>query len=71
MPEVNKITMPVLLIVGDRDDSTPPEHQKILFDALTGKKEMHVIKGAPHTFRDPVHLEKIRVIFDKWIKTNL
>lgn len=71
LPEVNKLTMPVLILVGDKDDSTPSEHQKILFDALTGKKEMHVIKGAPHTFRDPEHLAEIKTIFDKWIKTNL
>lgn len=71
MPQVSKLTMPVLLIVGDKDDSTPPEHQKVLFDALTCKKEMHVIKGAPHTFRDPAHLEEIKAIFNKWIKTNL
>lgn len=71
LPEANKLTMPVLLIVGDKDDGTPPEHHKILFDKLPGKKEMHVIKGAPHTFRDPEHLAEIRAIFDKWIKNNL
>ncbi len=60
--------MPVLLIVGEYDESTPPEHQKILFDALLGPKEMHIIKDAPHTFREPKHLEEIRQLFDKWIK---
>src|SRR3989344_4686280 len=71
LPEANKLTMPVLLIVGDKDDSTPPEHQKILFDKLPGKKEIHIIKGAPHTFRDPKNLAEIKTIFDSWIKTNL
>ena len=71
LPEANKLTMPVLLIVGDKDDGTPPKHQKMLFDKLPGKKEMHIIKDAPHTFKDPVHLEEIRAIFDKWIKANL
>jgi len=63
-----KLTMPVLLIVGDRDEGTPPEHQKVLFDALPGPKEMHIIKGAPHTFMKAEHLEEIRQIFDTWIK---
>jgi pimeloyl-ACP methyl ester carboxylesterase len=71
LPEANKLTMSVLLIVGDKDDGTPPEHQKILFDKLPGKKEMHVIKNAPHTFRDSEHLAEIKIIFDKWIKGNL
>ncbi|PIQ68019.1 MAG: hypothetical protein COV91_06435 [Candidatus Taylorbacteria bacterium CG11_big_fil_rev_8_21_14_0_20_46_11] len=68
LPEAHKLTMPVLLIVGDQDDSTPSEHQKMLFDAIVGPKEMHIIKGAPHTFVDPKHLEEIKTLFDRWIK---
>lgn len=71
LPMVDKLTMPVLMIVGDKDDSTPPEHQKILFNKLSGKKEMHVIKDAPHTFRDPSQLSEIKEIFNKWIKDNI
>ncbi len=71
LPEANKLTMPVLLIAGDMDRGTPPEHQKILFDKLPGKKELHIIKNAPHTFRDPEHLKEIKDIFNKWIKNNL
>lgn len=71
LPEAHKLTMSVLFIAGDKDDSTPPEHQKILFDKLPGKKELHIIKNAPHTFRDPAHLAEIKEIFDKWIKSNL
>ncbi|MFH1111882.1 MAG: alpha/beta hydrolase [Patescibacteria group bacterium] len=69
LPEAGKLTMPVLLIVGTEDDSTPPEHQKLLLDALPGKKEFHIIEGAPHTFKDPKHLDEIAKIFDKWIKS--
>lgn len=71
LPEVNKLIMPILLVVGDQDKSTPPEHQKMLFESLPGKKEFHIIKGAPHTFRDLVHLTEIKAIFNKWIKDNL
>ena len=45
LPEVGNLTMPALMIVGEYDDSTPPEHQKILFDKLPGKKELHIIRG--------------------------
>lgn len=68
LPEAKKLTMPTLLIVGELDDGTPPEHQKLLFDALPGPKEMHVIKGAKHTFIEPKHLKEIKALFDKWIQ---
>jgi len=67
LPNVNKLTMPVLLIVGENDTSTPLKHQKILYKLLPGKKELHVIKGAPHTFRDPEHLTEIKQIFSRWL----
>jgi len=67
LPNVDKLTMPVLLVVGDADTSTPPEHQKILFDKLPGKKEIHIIKGSPHTFRDPEHVGEVKRILSDWI----
>lgn len=67
LPEAKKLVMPVLLIVGENDSSTPPNHVRVLFDALPGRKEMHVIKGAPHTFRDPAHLAEIKSLFVSWI----
>lgn len=67
LEKVNKLTMPVLLIVGEKDDTTPSEHQKILYNALTGSKELHIIKDAPHTFREQKHLEEIKQIFNQWI----
>lgn len=70
-PKAGKLTMPVLLIVGDQDDSTPPEHQQMLYQALPGEKEIHIIMGASHTFRDPQHLQQIREIFKAWIEKNL
>ena len=69
LKNVDKLTMPVLMIVGDQDASTPPEHQQILFEKLPGKKEIHILKDAPHTFKDPKDLEDIKNIFDKWISS--
>jgi len=66
--DVNKLTMPILMIVGELDESTPMEHQKILYEKLSGKKELHIIKGAPHTFREAKHLEEIEEIFFRWIE---
>ena len=66
-PKVSKLTMPVLMIVGDQDDGTPLKHQKILYDALPGQKELHIIKDAPHTFRSHEHLSELKRIFGDWI----
>lgn len=71
LKSAKKLIMPVLLIVGTEDDSTPLKHQEILYEKLPGDKELHVIKNAPHTFKEKEHLDKIRVIFDKWISKVL
>jgi len=68
IPQSQKLTMPVLMIVGEEDINTPPKHQKLLYDKLPGKKEFHIIKGAPHTFVEEKHLKELKDIFDEWIK---
>lgn len=65
--EARKLTMPVLLTTGGEDTTTPPEDVGILFAALPWPKEFHVIENAPHTFRNPAHLSKIKRIFADWI----
>lgn len=62
-----KLTMPVLMIVGEKDRGTPFKHQKMLYDLLPGKKELHVIKDAPHVFMEERHLGEIKNIFLDWI----
>lgn len=68
MPKIKKLTMPVLLIVGENDTTTPLRHQELLFNALPGRKELHVIKGAFHTFREEIHLNELKNIFNQWLK---
>lgn len=69
LPRADKLTMPVLMAVGENDDKTPLKHQKILFDKLPGKKELHIIKNAPHSFREEKHLSELKKIFNRWIKS--
>lgn len=72
IPNVDKLTMPVLIIVGENDTSTPPEHVEILFRAIPGnKKEYHVIKDVPHTFREKQHLAEVKRLFLNWIDKYL
>jgi pimeloyl-ACP methyl ester carboxylesterase len=71
LPQANKLTMPVLLVVGDKDESTPPSSQQKLFDMLPGKKELHLIKDSPHTFVEPQHLKEVQKILEQWIEAIL
>lgn len=67
IPQAQKLLMPLLLIVGSKDISTPPEHVQQLFDAAPQPKELHVIEDAPHTFRDQRELRHIKELFLDWI----
>jgi uncharacterized protein len=42
------ITAPVLLIHGDADVDTPPDHSRRVFDALRGSKRLTIVRGAAH-----------------------
>jgi len=58
------------MVVGENDDSCPPDHQKSLFDLIpqNPKNEFHIVKGAPHSFKEPDHLNELGSIFNNWIK---
>lgn len=71
LDSVNKLTMPVCMIVGDADTTTPSSHQQILFKLLPGKRIIHVIKNAPHTFSNYKHLEQLKDLSFNWIKSNI
>lgn len=67
----DELTMPVLLIVGDKDESTPPEHQQILYDKLPGDKELHIIPGALHSFYEPHERQQVKQLLKTWINKIL
>jgi len=69
LPDIDKLTMPVFLAVGEKDASTTPASQKPLFDGLKGPKEIHLIRNAEHTFREASELEELRRAFDAWLNT--
>jgi pimeloyl-ACP methyl ester carboxylesterase len=66
LTKAHELTMPVLMIVGDMDESTPLEHQQLLFNKLPGKKELHVIKGAVHTFDNSHERDELKRLLKSW-----
>jgi len=69
--DLDKLKMPILIVAGDLDQSTPAEQQRILYDRLPDKKELFVVKGAPHGFFSQEHLDELYKILDHWIKNKL
>lgn len=69
LKDARKLTMPVLLIVGEKDERTPPNHVRQLYDAIPdGRKELHVVKGMEHTFKEKFFPVVEKIIL-KWINT--
>ncbi len=68
LSQVKNLTMPVLLIVGENDESIPIKHQKILYKSLPKEKELHIIKNADHVFSKQTYLIEIKKILANWIK---
>lgn len=67
LPAAHKLTMPVLLMVGDLDETTPLCQQQMLYKKLPAQKELHIIKGGPHSFMDRGHLMEIKKILKEWL----
>lgn len=68
IPGAGLLTMPVLLITGEKDTATPPKHVEILYKALPGSVQSHfLIHDAPHTFTEPKHIEEVKMLIQNWI----
>lgn len=69
LSNAKNLTMPLLMVVGSKDTSTPYVQQKMLLDvAATTQKELHIIEGSQHTFREPAHLAELKNYFLMWLK---
>jgi pimeloyl-ACP methyl ester carboxylesterase len=62
--------MPVALIVGEKDTSCPVDNQTEFYDLIPKEtnKELHIIKDAPHTFKEEKDLNELEAILDNWVK---
>jgi pimeloyl-ACP methyl ester carboxylesterase len=68
LENVNKLTMPTLLIVGSKDTSSLPKHVRMLYDKIpSNKKEMKIIEGASHSFYEPNEIQSCKHIIKDWL----
>lgn len=66
----NRLTMPTLMIVGEKDTGIPVAHQKLLLDRIPAEsKRLVIIDGAPHDFREEHELAQLRNVIAEWAAT--
>jgi pimeloyl-ACP methyl ester carboxylesterase len=68
------IAIPVLLIVGENDERTPPWMSRQIYDSLSGPRQLWVVPGAghgggsaPELVAYPEFFERIRAFFDTYL----
>jgi dipeptidyl aminopeptidase/acylaminoacyl peptidase len=67
---IDKIKMPTIVIVGDKDITVFTEVVKEFYDSLKCEKEFHLIRGANHWFTDKQRKELFGYIIN-WFKKYL
>ena len=75
MPLAGNLTMPVINIVGERDQPCPLEHQRIFMDAVANpNKKLITIASAQHSYRNDKtdeyngELEEVRQSLSSWLR---
>jgi pimeloyl-ACP methyl ester carboxylesterase len=68
LKNANQVRVPVLLIVGEEDPSTPLEHQQKLFEILETDKELNIASKTGHSFYENSGREEMADHLDRWIK---
>jgi alpha-beta hydrolase superfamily lysophospholipase len=68
---VSKIAIPTLVLWGEDDKIDPPETGRLLFDALTCKKQLHIIPGNGHLGHLDRHKDQVFLLTAEWTLENL
>lgn len=73
LKNADKLTMPVLMMAGDKDNGTPIRHQKLLLDAIPSEnKKLIEVKDADHNYRGTddyeASLDQIKAAISSWLK---
>ena len=67
MPLIGRLEMPVLLVIGEKDDT--PEYRTTFYQGIPSKrKELHTIPKSGHVFMSDAELTELKRIFENWLK---
>jgi pimeloyl-ACP methyl ester carboxylesterase len=71
----NKLTMPVINVVGDKDLPCPLKHQEVFMDAVaSSNKKLVVIPGAQHSYRNAdsdeygKEVQEVKAALSSWLR---
>jgi pimeloyl-ACP methyl ester carboxylesterase len=67
----SQITVPTLIVHGDRDELVPLQQSERLLDALAGPKQLRVLPGANHGFTTGEHFTAMTHLIADWVTRHL
>ncbi len=65
------ITVPTLIVQGDRDEHIPLHQSQRLYEALQVKKRMEILSGADHQFTKDDDFKRMTTLIADWLTTHL
>jgi alpha-beta hydrolase superfamily lysophospholipase len=71
LERVSRIAAPTLVLWGAEDKLDPPETAQILYDALTCKKQLHIIPGNGHVGHLDRNRQEVFALTANWVLENL
>jgi pimeloyl-ACP methyl ester carboxylesterase len=66
-----RITVPTLIVQGDRDECVPLHQSRRLHDALAGPKRLDLLPGADHQFTRGEDFHQMTTSISDWLVTHL
>ncbi len=66
-----KINVPIMFIHGDADTIVPMEHSVRMYNLVRCKKELKIIKGAPHPLPTSDYKEEVFMHAVEWFTHNI
>ncbi len=70
-PALGLVQAPTLLLVGGRDDAILEINRIALAKIISTAKQLKVIPGATHLFREPEALQKVAQLASDWLRRYL
>jgi alpha-beta hydrolase superfamily lysophospholipase len=71
LPQLNQITLPTCVIHGEKDKLDSPDTAKLIFDALAGEKQLHIIPDNGHMGHIDFNKKKVMDVTFNWLEKEL
>ncbi len=66
-----KMTIPTLIVQGDRDELVPLHQARRLHTSLQGVARLEILQGADHGFSQAEHFHRMIALLSDWVTTHL